>query len=77
MDTATLLKRTANVVAGMTLVRAVADELAEEVRRDLSELRSQTNAMVHRSPYGAAGTAAAMGLIAGVLLSRRRDRPAA
>jgi ElaB/YqjD/DUF883 family membrane-anchored ribosome-binding protein len=75
MNTATLLKRTANVVVGMTLVKVVAADLGSEMRRDLSELRSQTDAVVHRSPYGAAGTAAAMGILAGLLLAKRQTAP--
>lgn len=71
MDTATILKRTANVVAGITLIRAVASDLGAEFRRVLSELRLQTDAAVHRSPYGAAGTAAAVGMLAGLLLAKR------
>ncbi len=66
-----MLKRTANVVAGMTLVRAVASDLGAETRRAFSDLRLQVNTVVHRSPYGTAGTAAAVGMLAGLLLARR------
>jgi ElaB/YqjD/DUF883 family membrane-anchored ribosome-binding protein len=61
------------VFVGATMVKAIASDLGGEMRRDLSGLRSHTDAVVHRSPYGAAGTAAAMGLVAGILLAKRRS----
>jgi len=71
LNTANLLRHAANVFVGATLVKAIAADLGAEMRRDLSGLRSQTDAVVHRSPYGAAGTAAAMGIVAGMLLAKR------
>jgi hypothetical protein len=46
--------------------------LAAEVRKDLGTLGSQTNALVSRSPYRAAGAATAMGIVAGLMLAKHR-----
>ncbi|HXP66237.1 MAG TPA: hypothetical protein VN815_12245 [Steroidobacteraceae bacterium] len=56
MDMASLLKRSANLLMGASLVKLVAGDL------------------VRRSPYGAAGTAAALGLFAGIAFRRRQRR---
>jgi ElaB/YqjD/DUF883 family membrane-anchored ribosome-binding protein len=71
LSTTSALKHAANFVVGLTLVKAVMTDLGAEMRRDLSGLKSHTEALVHRSPYGAAGTAAAMGVVAGMLLAKR------
>jgi ElaB/YqjD/DUF883 family membrane-anchored ribosome-binding protein len=58
MDMATILKRSANLLVGASVVKLVAGDL------------------VRRSPYPAAGTAAALGVLAGVLVGRRQRRGA-
>ncbi|HEY0746045.1 MAG TPA: hypothetical protein VGD63_05050 [Steroidobacteraceae bacterium] len=72
MSTASALKQAANFFVGLALAKMVMADLRAEMHRDLSGLRSQTDALVHRSPYGAAGAAAVMGLVAGILLAKRR-----
>jgi ElaB/YqjD/DUF883 family membrane-anchored ribosome-binding protein len=58
------------------MAKMVMADLGAEMRRDLSGLRSLTDGLVHRSPYGAAGTAAVMGVVAGILLATRNpSRP--
>jgi ElaB/YqjD/DUF883 family membrane-anchored ribosome-binding protein len=76
LSTTTVLKHAANFIVGLTLVKAVMADLGAELQRDLSGLGSQTRTLVRRSPYGAAGTAAAMGVVAGILLAKRHpNRP--
>jgi ElaB/YqjD/DUF883 family membrane-anchored ribosome-binding protein len=55
-------------------VKVVAGDLRIELRHDAQSVESQTRALVRRSPYRAAGTAAALGLFAGLLVSRRQRR---
>ena len=75
MNMATLLKRTANLLVGLTMVRMVARDLGTELRHDAAAVRGKTSDLVHRSPYRAAGSAAALGLLAGILLTQQRARP--
>jgi uncharacterized protein (TIGR03382 family) len=63
MDMANLLKNSANVFMAGVIARLVAKDLAAELRHD-----------IERSPYGAAGAATLVGLVTGVLLTRRRRR---
>lgn len=74
MNMASFLKRSANLLVGASILKLVAGDLRSELRQDTAVLRSQTNAMIHRSPYRAAGTAAALGAVAGMLLVRRHRR---
>jgi ElaB/YqjD/DUF883 family membrane-anchored ribosome-binding protein len=63
VDMASLLKNSANVFMAGTLARLVAKDLAAELRHD-----------IERSPYGAAGAATLVGVVTGILLTRRRRR---
>jgi hypothetical protein len=63
LDMAKLLKGTANVFMAGVLVRRVAGDLAVEARKDAV-----------RSPYGAAGAATLLGVLAGVLLVKKHRR---
>jgi hypothetical protein len=56
MNMSSLLKGSANLLMFAGMLKLVAGDLGSEIRR---------------SPYGAAGTAAALGLFAGMLASRR------
>ena len=58
MDMAILLRRAANVVVGLNLVRLLGADLKAEIRK---------------SPYRAAGLAAATGALTGILLAHRRS----
>ncbi|HEY2462903.1 MAG TPA: hypothetical protein VGI32_02500 [Steroidobacteraceae bacterium] len=72
MDMATLLKNTANVLVGVSLVRWLAADFRAEIRQDTASLRQKANGLVRRSPYRAAGLAAAAGALMGMALSHRR-----
>ena len=63
LDMAKLLKGSANVFMATLLARRVAQDLSAEVRSD-----------VRRSPYGAAGAATLLGVMAGVMWVRRLRR---
>jgi hypothetical protein len=57
VDMKSVLKGCANLLVVMGMLKLVAGDLGAEIRR---------------SPYRAAGTAAALGVFAGVLVSRRQ-----
>lgn len=76
MNMATFLKGSANVLMTMSLVKLLAHDLGSEVRHDAAEVSHRTQALVRRSPYRAAVSAAALGLLVGILLSHRQHRPA-
>jgi hypothetical protein len=63
LDMAKVLKGSANIFMAGVLARRVAQDLTTEVRKD-----------VVRSPYGAAGAATVLGVMAGVLFAKRRRR---
>ena len=63
LDMAKLLKGSANIFMAGVLARRVAQDLTTEVRKD-----------VVRSPYGAAGAATVLGVMAGVFLAKRHRR---
>ena len=63
LDMAKLLKGSANIFMAGVLARRVAQDLTTEVRKD-----------VVRSPYGAAGAATVLGVMAGVFYARRHRR---
>jgi hypothetical protein len=72
MSVATILKFSANVFVGAALIKLVAGDMAAEVRRDMGTLQSRTQSVVRRSPYRIAGTATAMGVVAGMLFAQHR-----
>lgn len=74
MDMATVLRRAANLLMGLTMVRLVARDLGAELRHDAAVVGGKTSDLVRRSPYRAAGSAAALGLLAGIWLSQHRNR---
>jgi ElaB/YqjD/DUF883 family membrane-anchored ribosome-binding protein len=71
MSMATLLKSAANLLMGLSLVKLVAGDLGAEFRHDAVGLGKKTEGLIRRSPYRAAGSAAALGFLAGILLSQR------
>lgn len=72
MDMATLLKNTANVLVGVSLVKWIAADFRAEIRNDSASLREKADAVVRRSPYRAASLAAAAGALMGMAISHRR-----
>jgi hypothetical protein len=63
LDMAKVLKGSANIFMAGVLAQRVAQDLTTEVRRD-----------VVRSPYGAAGAATLLGVMAGIYFARRHRR---
>ena len=63
LDMARVLKGSANIFMAGVIAKRVAQDLSAEVRSDVS-----------RSPYGAAGAATVLGVMAGILLVRRHRR---
>jgi ElaB/YqjD/DUF883 family membrane-anchored ribosome-binding protein len=74
MNMATLLKSTANLFMGLSLVKLLAGDLGAEIRHDAAAVGERTQALVQRSRYRAIGSAAALGLVAGIFLGQRRHR---
>jgi ElaB/YqjD/DUF883 family membrane-anchored ribosome-binding protein len=72
MDMATVLKQSANLFMAVSVVKWVAADLNAEIRHDTGSLRERANRLVQRSPYRAAGVAAAAGALAGIALAHRR-----
>jgi ElaB/YqjD/DUF883 family membrane-anchored ribosome-binding protein len=72
MDMATLLKNSANCLVAMSVVKWLAADLNAEIRHDTASLRQRANRLVQKSPYRAAGLAAAVGALAGAALVHRR-----
>ncbi len=72
MDTATVLKNTANVLAGLGLLKLLGGDLQDEILHDGASLRERANRLVHASPYAASGLAAVAGALTGMVLARRR-----
>jgi hypothetical protein len=72
MDMASLLKNTANLLVGVSLVKWIAADFRAEIRHDTAGLREKADGMVRRSPYRAAGFAAAAGALVGLAISRHR-----
>lgn len=71
MDLATLLKNTANVLVGMSLLKLLSADLKAEICQDGASLRDQANRLVQKSPYRAAGLAAAIAALTGIVLASR------
>jgi hypothetical protein len=59
MDMARLLRGSANLLMGISLAKLVAGDLETRIRR---------------VPYGAAGTAAVLGVVAGMWIRRKSPR---
>lgn len=74
LSLAEVLRYTANVAAVAGLVKLVAGDLAAEVRRDVGTLPGRTRSVVRSSPYGVAGAATVLGVIAGMMLATRQHR---
>jgi ElaB/YqjD/DUF883 family membrane-anchored ribosome-binding protein len=72
MDMATFLKRTANLVVGLSMVKLLGADLGAEIRHDTANLREKASRLVRQSPYRAAGLAAAAGAVTGMALAHRR-----
>ena len=72
MDMATVLKNSANLLMAASVVKWLAADLGAEIRQDTGSLRERANRLVQKSPYRAAGLAAAVGALAGVALAHRR-----
>jgi ElaB/YqjD/DUF883 family membrane-anchored ribosome-binding protein len=72
MDMATLLRNSANCFMAVSVVKLLAADLNAEIRRDTGSLRETANRLVQKSPYRAAGLAAAAGALAGIALAHRR-----
>jgi hypothetical protein len=72
MDMASLLKKTANVFVGVSVLKWLAADLKAEIRHDAVSLRDRTNVLIQKSPYRAAGVAAAAGALTAIALTRRR-----
>jgi hypothetical protein len=75
MNLATVLRCTANVLMGLNLVKLLAGDVGGEIRHDAAALGERTQALIQRFRYPVIGSAAALGLLAGILLSQRRHRP--
>ena len=74
MSMAEVLRYTANAAAMAGLVKLVAGDLAAEIRRDVGTLPGRTRSVVRNSPYGVAGAATVLGVIAGMMLATRQHR---
>jgi ElaB/YqjD/DUF883 family membrane-anchored ribosome-binding protein len=72
MDMATFLKKSANFLMAVTVVKWVVADLNAEIRHDTESLRERADRLIQRSPYRAAGFAAAAGALAGIALAHRR-----
>jgi ElaB/YqjD/DUF883 family membrane-anchored ribosome-binding protein len=72
MDLASFLKRSANFFMGVSVLRWLAADLRAEIRHDSASLRDKANVLIQKSPYRAAGMAAAAGALTGIVLTRRR-----
>jgi ElaB/YqjD/DUF883 family membrane-anchored ribosome-binding protein len=72
MNMAAFLKGAANILMGVSLVRLVAGDLGSEIRHDAAAVGEKTRALVQRSRYRAIGSAAALGVLAGLFLGHHR-----
>jgi ElaB/YqjD/DUF883 family membrane-anchored ribosome-binding protein len=73
MDMARFLKGSANLVMSVWLLRLVAGDLGRELRQEGQIARRSAETLVRRAPYGAAGAAAVLGMLIGVLIGQRND----
>jgi len=74
MDMATFLKNSANFLVAASVVKWLAADLNAEIRHDTGSLRESANRLIQRSPYRAAGLAAAAGALLGIAFAHRRNR---
>jgi ElaB/YqjD/DUF883 family membrane-anchored ribosome-binding protein len=72
MDMATFIKGAANLLVGFSLVKLLSADLGAEIGHDTASLREKANWLVQKSPYRAAGLAAAAGAVTGMALAHRR-----
>ena len=72
MDLASFLKGTANFFVGVSVLKWLAGDLKAEIRHDTVSLRERANVLIQKSPYRAAGMAAAAGALTGIVLARHR-----
>ena len=72
---ATLLRSAANILMGLNLVKLLAGDVGAEIRHDAAVVGEKTQALVRRSSYRAIGSAAALGLLAGIYFGHRRHGP--
>jgi ElaB/YqjD/DUF883 family membrane-anchored ribosome-binding protein len=72
MDMASVLKGTANFFVAVSVIKLLTRDLKAELRHDGARLRERANGLVRKSPYRAAGVAAAAGAMTGILLAHRR-----
>jgi hypothetical protein len=72
MDMARFLKVSANLLVGFSLVKLLSADLGAEIGHDTASLREKANWLVQKSPYRAAGLAAAAGAVTGIALAHRR-----
>jgi ElaB/YqjD/DUF883 family membrane-anchored ribosome-binding protein len=72
MDMASLLKRAANFLVAMSILKCVAGDLKLQIRQDTAGLRDRANSLIQKSPYRAAGVAVAAGALTGLALAHRR-----
>ena len=72
MDMAAFLKVAANLLVGFSLVKLLGADLGAEIGHDTASLREKANRLVQKSPYRAAGLAAAAGAVTGMVVAHRR-----
>jgi ElaB/YqjD/DUF883 family membrane-anchored ribosome-binding protein len=72
MDLASFLKKSANFFIGVSVLKWIAADLKAEIRHDGASLREKADVLIQKSPYRAAGLAAAAGALTGIVLTRRR-----
>jgi hypothetical protein len=75
MNLATVLRSTANVLMGLNLVKLLASDVGGEIRHDAAAAGERTQALILRFRYPVIGSAAALGLLAGIFFGQRRHRP--
>jgi ElaB/YqjD/DUF883 family membrane-anchored ribosome-binding protein len=74
MDMATFLKKSANFLMAVSVVKWIVADLNAEIRHGTESLRERASRLVQKSPYRAAGLAAAAGALAGIALAHRRPK---
>lgn len=72
LDVATILRNCANFVVGAGVVKLLAADLGAEIHQDGASLRAKADLLVHSAPYRAAGIAAMVGALTGMMLAHRR-----
>ncbi len=72
MDLATFLRSSANFVVGAGVVKLLVADLRAEIHHDGASLRAKADSLVRRAPYRAAGIAAMVGALTGIMLAHQR-----